>query len=62
MPLIGVSGVPLVSARLLGPGQSSGIGSFPLTYADRVAFESGRLTVAMYTGAGVEPVEVKVER
>jgi hypothetical protein len=33
-----------------------------LTYADRVAFESGRLSVAMYTGAGVEPVEVKVAR
>jgi hypothetical protein len=27
-----------------------------------VAFESGRLSVAMYTGAGVEPVEVKVAR
>ncbi len=56
------AGASRVSARLLGPGQSSGSGSFPLTYADRVAFESGRLTVAMYTGAGVEPVEVKVAR
>jgi hypothetical protein len=27
-----------------------------------VAFETGRLTIAMYTGAGVEPVEVKVGR
>jgi hypothetical protein len=27
-----------------------------------VAFERGRLTVAMYTGAGVEPIEVKVGR
>jgi hypothetical protein len=56
------AGSSRVSARLLGPGQSSGSGSFPLTYADRVAFESGRLSVAMYTGAGVEPVEVKVAR
>jgi len=56
------AGVSRVSARLLGPGQASGSGSFPLTYADRVAFDAGRLTVAMYTGAGVEPVEVKVAR
>ncbi|MEY4856818.1 MAG: hypothetical protein RLZZ97_1648, partial [Gemmatimonadota bacterium] len=27
-----------------------------------VAFERGRLTVAMYTGTGVAPVEVKVAR
>ena len=56
------AGASRVSARLLGPGQRAGSGSFPLTYADRVAFETGRLTVAMYTGAGVEPVEVKVSR
>ncbi|WP_411280447.1 amidase family protein [Gemmatimonas sp.] len=56
------AGASRVSARLLGPGQASGSGSFPLTYADRVAFDAGRLTVAMYTGAGVEPVEVKVAR
>jgi len=56
------AGASRVSARLLGPGQSAGSGSFPLTYADRVAFESGRLTIAMYTGVGVEPVEMKVGR
>lgn len=56
------AGASRVSARLLGPGQSTGSGSFPLTYADRIAFESGRLTVAMYTSGGVAPVEVKVGR
>ncbi len=49
-----------VTARLLGPNQQRGSGSFPLTFADRTALDAGRLSLALYTNAGVRPVEVKV--
>jgi amidase len=46
-----------VVSRLLGPGMTRASGTMPLSYADRMAFESGRLTVAMYTTEASAPVE-----
>lgn len=41
-----------VTDRLLGPGRRSGTGARPLTAADRLAWEQGRLSVALYTSDG----------
>ncbi len=46
-----------VVSRLLGPGMTVASGTLPLSYADRVAFESGRLSVALYTSESSTPVE-----
>jgi amidase len=42
--------------RLLGPGRRTGSGARPLTAADRLAWQQGRLSVALFTtdGAHVE--------
>ena len=41
-----------IVARLLGPGMARASGMIPLSYADRVAFEAGRLSVMLMTSSG----------
>ena len=41
-----------VVARLLGPGMARGGGTIPLSYADRVAFATGRMSVMLLPVAG----------
>ena len=47
-----------VVARLLGPGMTRGSGTIPLSYADRIAFDAGRLSIMLLptTGAAVERI------
>ena len=51
-----------VVSRLLGPGMTAASGTIPLSYADRMAFESGRLSVALYTGEGNAAIEQLLRR
>ncbi len=51
-----------VVSRLLGPGMTRASGTMPLYHADRLAFEEGRLSVAMYTAEASEPVEQVVRK
>lgn len=46
-----------VIARLAGPGARSATGTLPLTYADRVAFAEGRLSVGVMPASGGDLVE-----
>ncbi|MBC7672691.1 MAG: hypothetical protein H7247_09745 [Polaromonas sp.] len=41
-----------VVARLMGPDRTDARGSLPLSYADRVAFAEGRLSVAVMSSTG----------
>jgi len=50
-----------IVARLLGPGMAQGRGMIPLSYADRVAFEAGQLSVMLMTSSGAV-VEKRVSR
>jgi len=51
-----------VVSRMLGLGMSSASGTLPLSYADRVAFEDGRLSIALYTSESSAPVEQLVRK
>lgn len=46
-----------VVARLMGPGTHTATGTLPLTYADRVAFAEGRLSVGVMPASGGDLVE-----
>lgn len=51
-----------VVSRLLGPGMTAGSGAIPLSYADRMAFEAGRLSVALFAGNGNAVTEQMLRR
>jgi Asp-tRNA(Asn)/Glu-tRNA(Gln) amidotransferase A subunit family amidase len=51
-----------VISRLLGPGMSTASGTLPLSYADRAAYEAGRLSVALYTSDAGAPIEQVVRQ
>ena len=46
-----------VVARLMGPATRTATGSLPLTYADRIAFAEGRLSIGVLHASGGELVE-----
>ena len=51
-----------VLKRVLGPGMTSATGSLRLLGADLDAFHAGRVTLALFTVAGVAPVaEVRLQ-
>lgn len=51
-----------VVARLMGPGVRSATGALPLTYADRIAFAEGRLSIAVLPAGRGSLVERVVRR
>ena len=51
-----------VVARLLGPGMTRGSGTIPLSYAERVAFDAGRLSIMLVTVTGVAVERVVARR
>lgn len=54
------AGSERVVTRLLGPGMLTGSGSIPLSYADRMAFAQGQLSVALFATGSSTPVAVTV--